>query len=200
MDYITKLYFKNHTSVELGAALQTVPFAERARHRCASMPGWIGADCRMGTGEKALLMDCVTTDRIEAQSSTQCTFEHLCCHEIKVLSRPFVAFPNPVNTTAQVDIFSSPNGTPAVFTGNRYDEYLDTVSYAVASQTYLGYNATSYTPIDLAEEDENLGLWLIMSEQPVFSPRDRCLVDKLWKQVDGSKTELAGSWTFVCAG
>lgn len=200
VDYINETYFKNQTSIALGTALQTVPPAKRDKHRCAGMPGWIGADCRMGTGEKALLMDCVTIDKIEAQPNAQCTFKHLCCHEIRVLNRPFLAFPNPVNTTAQVDIFSSPNGTPAVFTGNRYDEFLDAVSYAVASQTYVGYNATSYTPITLAEDDKNLGLWVLVGERPGFSPRDRCLVDRMWKQVNGSKTELNGSWTFVCAG
>ncbi len=59
------------------------------------MPGWIGADCRMGTGEKALLMDCVTIDKIEAQPNAQCTFKHLCCHEIRHSIALFWRFQTP---------------------------------------------------------------------------------------------------------
>lgn len=198
VDYIQERY--THTSsVSLGAALWAIPPHRRATHRCFHLPGWVGADCRLGTGERALLMDCITADKIMAQTEAQCSFEHMCCHEIKLWGRPFVAYPNGTNPS-EYDIFNNTLGTPAVFTGDRYDEFLDTVSYAVASQAYVGYNETSYTPALFSEEtDETLGLWLVVDELPVFSPRDRCYIDRLWKQTNGSRTQLNGSWTFVCA-
>ena len=198
VDYIHAHYIDD-TSVSLGSALWAIPPHRRATHRCASVPRWVGADCRIGTGERALLMDCITTDKIMAQTEAQCSFEHMCCHEIKLRHRPFVAYPNGTNP-GEYSIFNNTNGTPAVFTGNRYDEFLDVVSYAVANRNYVGYNETSYTPALFSEEtDETLGLWLVVDELPVFSPRDQCYVDRLWKQTNGSRTQLNGSWTFMCA-
>lgn len=198
VDYI-HAHYVHTSSVSLGAALWAIPPHRRTTHRCAQFTGWVGADCRLGTGERALLMDCITADKIMAQTGAQCSFEHMCCHEIKLRGRPFVAYPNGTDPSG-CDVFNNINGTPAVFTGNRYDEFLDTVSYAVANRAYVGYNETSYTPALFSEEtDETLGLWLVVDELPVFSPRDRCYIDRLWKQTNGSRTQLNGSWTFVCA-
>jgi hypothetical protein len=184
--------------VILGSSLRAVLPAARQTHRCRNVRNWIGADCRIGTGERALLADCITREKLIAQTEAQCTFAHVCCHEIRTKNRPFRAFPRNGNSSSFTIFFES-NGTDALFMANRYSERLDARAYALADWDFIGYSQNTYAPANLTSGNSTSNdLWLVMQDAPGASPRNLCRVDALWKLNNGVTTKLNGSWDFFC--
>lgn len=187
-------YLGSQDSV-LTASLQPVSPPERPQHRCAHTPRWIGADCRVGSGARAVLADCITRDMFETPYAreAQCVFAHRCCHEIKAHGRPFTAVAHDPSTAG---IFNATGGTIARLTGSRFDEEANTMAYAAADAAFRGYDPLTRAPQDAPTPRQNL--WLDLHEAPGLSPRQQCSIDRIQIVANGAAVALQGAWNLTC--
>ena len=181
--HLQTVYKTSINNVELAATLRSVPPHRRNTHRCARVRHWIGADCAVGTLTRAVLSDCITQESLlnNRVRNAQCTFEHLCCHEIKEKGRAFLFLNSTTNLTL-VD-------TQLRVGAKRYLPNLGLHSYAFVraldGAAYL--NDTTGTPILknaalLPKINTPQPLFVILEETPGLDARSMCTLNSIRKE------------------